>query len=479
MSDDEDDYLSDKFLLLGDASSSNPSSSRPKTYSELRKDALRASEAKQAVARKRSQREIVEEGLNTSLFEKAKEQEAAGLGKNKALGMMMRMGFKPGQSLGRTTSPGAAVSDREAPVVTDGMTNAASVANDPTDTDRSASHDSSQSSSKQQRTEPIAINLWEGMLLLVYGQSLSCFPPYPATGRSGIGQKRPHSSKANPYAPAKKARTSESEAKENESAGAFRERTRREYEEKRAEARLIAATRTCVSLDEESKGLNVCSNLNLPRFALNFFSRQFNILWLNPKNPNTCPAELLKAFARDAATEDLDDNLDNPALDRSSEILDDEDEPVPRQLDERRVRDPGPDEPSRVARLRGQMRKDALQSTTGFDDAEQDFGGYPFGLRRQSDDNDAGADNEADALEFSLEQVAEARQFLSLQVRGYDHLRQNLTCSNCSQKAKDRLDRVLSYMRDQYAYCFWCGTRYRDKEDMDASCPGQNEEAHD
>ena len=47
------------------------------------------------------------------------------------------------------------------------------------------------------------------------------------------------------------------------------------------------------------------------------------------------------------------------------------------------------------------------------------------------------------------------------------------------KKAKDRLDRVLSYLRSQYAYCFWCGTRYIDKEDMDASCPGEDEEAHD
>lgn len=187
---------------------------------------------------------------------------------------------------------------------------------------------------------------------------------------------------------------------------------------------------------------------------------------------------MLNAFARDAAAEDLGDNLDNFIADRSSEALDDGDDP--RQPGERRERDPGLDE-LRVARLREQMRRDALQLSTGFDDAEQDLGGYPFGLGRRPDDDDAGADKEIDALTFSPEQVAEARQFLGLQVRGlrYDHFWQILLCSNCYQKVKDRLDRVLSYLRDQYSYCFWCGTRYGDKGDMDASCPGQDEEAHD
>lgn len=165
--DDEDDYLSDKFLLGDAPSSNNTSSSRPKTYSELRKEALRASEAKQAAARRRSNREIVEEGLNTSLFEKAKEQEAAGLGKNKALGMMMKMGFKPGQSLGRTTSPGAAPPDSEALIASDGMLDAASAAIGVTVTNPGTSQEDSQSSSKP-RTDPIVINLWEGILFLIF-----------------------------------------------------------------------------------------------------------------------------------------------------------------------------------------------------------------------------------------------------------------------------------------------------------------------
>lgn len=160
MSDDEDDYLSDKFLLGGSSSSSVATSSKPKTYSELRKQAIRASEAKQAAGRKKSHRAVVEEGLSTSLFEKAKEQEAAGMGKSKALGMMMKMGFKPGQSLGRaeglSTSESSAL-DKES---IGKHSRDASDSPEPTST-----HDEAGPSSGH-RLEPIAINFWEGQLLL-------------------------------------------------------------------------------------------------------------------------------------------------------------------------------------------------------------------------------------------------------------------------------------------------------------------------
>lgn len=99
MSEDEDDYLSDKFLVETTASTS--SSSR-KTYTERRKEELRLSALKNEQNRKKSRRQLeqeaLEEGLNKSLFERAKDE---GGGSSKALAMMMKMGFKPGQSLGR------------------------------------------------------------------------------------------------------------------------------------------------------------------------------------------------------------------------------------------------------------------------------------------------------------------------------------------------------------------------------------------
>jgi len=100
MSNDDDDYLSDKFLAV-----EQPTSSKPRTYAELRKDALIKSQRKneQNRTKKRHEREqdAREEGLSTSLFEKAKQEEEAGIGQNKALAMMMKMGYKPGESLGQ------------------------------------------------------------------------------------------------------------------------------------------------------------------------------------------------------------------------------------------------------------------------------------------------------------------------------------------------------------------------------------------
>ena len=99
MSSDEDDYLSAKYLV--DA----PQPAPTKTYSQLRKDAQKRGQVKQEQNRVKSRREreleAREEGLSKSLFERAKEEEEAGLGSgNKALSIMMKMGFKPGQSLG-------------------------------------------------------------------------------------------------------------------------------------------------------------------------------------------------------------------------------------------------------------------------------------------------------------------------------------------------------------------------------------------
>jgi len=101
MSADDDDYLSDKFLAVEEPTTSK----KPRTYAELRKDALIKSQRKneQNRIKKRHEREqeAREEGLSTSLFEKAKQEEEAGIGQNKALAMMMKMGYKPGESLGQ------------------------------------------------------------------------------------------------------------------------------------------------------------------------------------------------------------------------------------------------------------------------------------------------------------------------------------------------------------------------------------------
>lgn len=96
--DSDDDYLSDKFLTITEPQ-------KPKTYSEKRKEALRESLLKDEQNRTKSTRQLElesrEEGLSKSLFERAEDDKASGRGtENKALSMMMKMGFKPGQALG-------------------------------------------------------------------------------------------------------------------------------------------------------------------------------------------------------------------------------------------------------------------------------------------------------------------------------------------------------------------------------------------
>jgi hypothetical protein len=101
--DSDDDYLSDKFLTINERE-------KPKTYSEKRKEALRKSLLNDEQNRTKSTRQLElesrEEGLSKSLFERAEDDKASGRGtESKALSMMMKMGFKPGQALGVPGEP--------------------------------------------------------------------------------------------------------------------------------------------------------------------------------------------------------------------------------------------------------------------------------------------------------------------------------------------------------------------------------------
>jgi hypothetical protein len=149
MSDDEDDYLSDKFL----ASLETPASSGPKTYSERRKDAHKRSERLQQTNRVKSRREreaeAREEGLSKTLFERAEEEKEGG--GSKALAMMMKMGFKPGQSLGQKE-------EKAVPEVDEVVTN-----NETTESSKPMIGDGPPSPKRQgHRTEPLPLNEWMG-----------------------------------------------------------------------------------------------------------------------------------------------------------------------------------------------------------------------------------------------------------------------------------------------------------------------------
>ncbi|KAG9317200.1 hypothetical protein JVU11DRAFT_1393 [Chiua virens] len=235
---DEEDYLSDKFLVETTASSS-----QSKTYTQRRQESLKQSRTKNEQNRLKSRRhrelESREEGLSTSLFQHAKEDSEGG--QNKALGIMLKMGFQIGQSLGQSShsstvdkdvSPGAGQED-------DGSS-------EPTG-QRHVSSDQS-----THRAEPLPLNEW--------------------SGKRGIGLgKRPRSPGASERL-AKMAKIAEEASKET-----FRDAARREYEERRAEGRLTSAQRTCATLDEVA---------GVP----------FNVFWINPNEVESIPKGLMDAL---------------------------------------------------------------------------------------------------------------------------------------------------------------------------------------
>jgi hypothetical protein len=118
MSDDDDDYLSEKFLAgIVAQSSSGPN---PKTYSQRRREAERQSEIRNLAGRPRSKKELerenleaLKEGMGTSLFEREKLGQVGG--PSKAMNMMAKMGFKPGQTLGQQRETTSSTESRDMP----------------------------------------------------------------------------------------------------------------------------------------------------------------------------------------------------------------------------------------------------------------------------------------------------------------------------------------------------------------------------
>ncbi|KAM9316762.1 G patch domain-containing protein 11 [Gastrophryne carolinensis] len=43
----------------------------------------------------------------------------------------------------------------------------------------------------------------------------------------------------------------------------------------------------------------------------------------------------------------------------------------------------------------------------------------------------------------------------------------------------EKLQIMTSYLRGEHFYCIWCGTAYKDDEDMNSNCPGDTSEDHD
>jgi hypothetical protein len=184
-------------------------------------------------------------------------------------------------------------------------------------------------------------------------------------GRKGIGLGKRAPSPTELERLAKVARDTEDTNKES-----FRDRSRREYEQRRAEARLGPAQRTCVTLDERAgKEVNIetasciypslvhtrftpfpshLSNEKKKWLSANGLVPQFNALWLDPINPDTFPVGLLDALAASTAAAAAASTAATPAWSGKGEE---------RSIEER---------------LREQMHADALQPLDDDDDADDD-----------------------------------------------------------------------------------------------------------
>lgn len=169
---DDDDYLSDKFLVNA------AEAQKSRTYSEKRKEALYKSRLRNEQNKTKSRRQLEldsrEEGLSKSLFERAEDDKVSGSGsENKALSMMKKMGFKPGQALGATAR------------TDEGSTNlppSTSPTPEPTrapQRDISSVQEKYTTQSERHLVNPLPLNEWSGTFPAVFSFNELCFPLLP------------------------------------------------------------------------------------------------------------------------------------------------------------------------------------------------------------------------------------------------------------------------------------------------------------
>ena len=104
--DDEIDFMSD--ALLQPAAAGAPTSKGNLSYTERRRQAAnRSFERGRVQSRREQEREAREEGLRTNLMS------APSAAENKALGMMKKMGFMPGQALGKQKAVDPILEDKK------------------------------------------------------------------------------------------------------------------------------------------------------------------------------------------------------------------------------------------------------------------------------------------------------------------------------------------------------------------------------
>ena len=245
--------MDDKFLTQAEEHTKQQSKGQSQTYGQMRLKALKESEEKNMANRlkskKQREREGLEQGLERNLIDEAtkvnddkdNDKDNSGEG-NKALSMMLKMGFKPGQSLGKRPN------DNENNVNDDN------------------NNDNDKTVKKSKLIEPIK--------------------PYFLQGKSGIGIQRVISSKE--IAEAAKLSNNLNETQQD-----FRIRKTYEAKCRKSEGVLKQLRNTIKNLDEDN-GMKV--SITYLRYEIKHYllhNIKFNVFWINPYDIESYPSFLL------------------------------------------------------------------------------------------------------------------------------------------------------------------------------------------
>ncbi|WWC91949.1 uncharacterized protein L201_006901 [Kwoniella dendrophila CBS 6074] len=461
MSDSEDDFMSDRFLVdVGSTSSSSKKGGGggnggiQKTYSEKRNietlKSMRKGQLNNKIPLKQLEEQRRKEGLSTSLFDQQQQNSnSQGNGGNVAIGLMKKMGWNIGESLGKkrdiesseSLSPpsinSTTISGEEEPSrggIGSGGSNSKSKRPKflPGDELEELPKGGIGSSSRTNddgggRTEPIRISMWSGRKGLT-ARPVSP-PPLPTNNFSNRNPDLLDEEKLKRL---------------SRETNDFRERQRLEYGEKDKEKKCRAARDKLAGFDEE-KGIN------------------FHPLHILPFSPlNTIPRPLLKMIYPSQVISPLS----SP-------------EPEPPQIGIG-----GYEKQSNLSaaeKIREQMRKDMLSSSSSssnnlhINDDDEDYDGedgiMKFGVMKN---------------ENSIEREEQGKKLeqIKIQEDKYQGVNWNEHVEGSkrvlSMDPSTYLQFVISQLRNEHLYCFWCSYKYNSFDEMESSggCPGEDEDDH-
>ncbi|TYJ58984.1 hypothetical protein B9479_000423 [Cryptococcus floricola] len=422
MSDSEEDFMSDKFLLNLPPPSSSSSTSN--TYTARREQAALKGNRSGLAKNQLKARDLEEvrrrEGMGRSLFEREDEDEAEGGesesqgGKkgNKAMEMMMKMGWKVGEGLGKKRSPSPPPPSH------------ASSARAGLGAKRFKPGDELEDTpppKPQPITEPIRVSLWARRKGLSAREPSP--PPLPL-----------NPSGRNPDALGKE--QMERLAKE---ADGFRARQGHEWGERDKERKGRKCRDLLVGYDKE-KGV------------------KFHALHVLPFDPlGTMPRPILKLIYPAALSPSP-----SPSASRSGS-------PLPNIVAHGKE-----ENKSEAERLREQMRRDMLSDIDGAEVGGDEEKDVKFGVGPDTPPKREKVEDEEKKKEG--EQVEEKEDYEG--VDWEEHVAG--TKRVLSMEPGEYLTFIVNQLRHEHLFCFWCAYKYSSWDELEGpgGCPGEEEDDH-